>query len=399
MMDQLNICMLDGFSIQSGGVKIDDSKSRTKKIWLLLAYLIFHRSRAVSQDELHQLLWGNEESKDDPQNALRVMLHRARTQLDQLGPNMGRTLLLRQKDGYRWNPDIPIQLDAEQFEALCAEAASATEPAEQTDLYRKALALYRTDFLQKLSGEDWARMLAVHFHDLYLDAVHAQLLLLEQQSLAAETASLCRSALAVEPFSENLYFHLLRSLLALGRQQEAIAAYEEAREVFATNFGTLPAEEIRRLYYEAMQDVHDHTVPIEELYHSLQEEETRRGALLCDYDFFKTVFQSTVRLISRSGIAVHLAVLTASGKDGQPLPKRSLEYIMECLGEQVCLSLRRGDVVTRSSLYQYAVILQMATYENSCMVCDRIIKAYNRAYPHSPAQISYAVQEVSGEML
>ena len=71
-MDQLNICMLDGFSIQSGGVKIDDSKSRTKKIWLLLAYLIFHRSRAVPQDELHQLLWGNEESKDDPQNALRV---------------------------------------------------------------------------------------------------------------------------------------------------------------------------------------------------------------------------------------------------------------------------------------------------------------------------------------
>ena len=56
VMDQLNICMLDGFSIQSGGVKIDDSKSRTKKIWLLLAYLIFHRSRAVPQDELHQLL-------------------------------------------------------------------------------------------------------------------------------------------------------------------------------------------------------------------------------------------------------------------------------------------------------------------------------------------------------
>lgn len=394
-MNILNVNMLNGISIRLGDNAIDDSKSRTQKTWLLLAYLIYYRSRTVPQAELYQLLWGDEESKDDPQNALRVMLHRSRALLDRLSPGTGSRMILRRKEGYQWAPEYPVLLDAEEFEQLCTRAAKTDDPAEKQHLYMEAASLYGQEFLHKHSGEAWARTLGLRYHDMYMNAVRELLQLLDAVSDREAAVELCRRALLHEPFSENLHYSLMRSLLKLGRHQEVIEAYEQVRELYANNFGTLPAEEIRRLYYEAVQDINDHTIPIDELYEKLSDDHSP-GALICDYDFFKTVFNSATRMISRSGIAAHIAVLTICGKDGQDIPKRSLEYIMDCLAAQIKQNLRRGDVVTRCSIYQYAILLQLANYENSCMVCERVAKAYNRKYPHSPVEIKYSVRALEG---
>ena len=31
-------------------------------------------------------------------------------------------------------------------------------------------------------------------------------------------------------------------------------------------------------------------------------------------------------------------------------------------------------------------------YENSCAVCDRLLRAFNRQYPHTPVEIKFSVQ-------
>ena len=163
-------------------------------------------------------------------------------------------------------------------------------------------------------------------------------------------------------------------------------------------FVQLPAEEIRRLYYEAIREEQSHILPIDVLYDEIQKKDTKQnGALLCDFDFFVTVFHSQARLIARTGAVVHLAVLTAVSKDGTDLPQRSAEYIMDCLLTQTCTQLRRGDTVSRCSGYQFAILLPLANYENACMVCERIIKSYYRKYPHSPAEIRYAVKTIENE--
>ena len=55
-------------------------------------------------------------------------------------------------------------------------------------------------------------------------------------------------------------------------------------------------------------------------------------------------------------------------------------------------NLRQGDVITRCSVSQFILMLPQANYENSCMVCQRIIRAFFRQYPHSPADIHFSVQ-------
>ena len=65
---------------------------------------------------------------------------------------------------------------------------------------------------------------------------------------------------------------------------------------------------------------------------------------------------------------------------------------MENLQELIRFSLRRGDVAARCRVSPYILLLPQANYENSCKVCERIIKGFCRQYPHSPAQLHYSVQ-------
>lgn len=60
--------------------------------------------------------------------------------------------------------------------------------------------------------------------------------------------------------------------------------------------------------------------------------------------------------------------------------------------ELIRINLRKGDVVARCSASQYVIMLPRANYENSCMVADRLMNAFYRRYPHSPARLRCVVQ-------
>ena len=126
-MDHIHIQvrMLGEFSVGMGSQEITDSDNRSRKVWLLLAYMIYCRNRSVTPEELVSLLWGDEESSSNPLNALKTMLHRVRSMLSQLGSNAGHTLIVRRDGNYAWNTQVPLSLDVDDFESLCKAGAAA----------------------------------------------------------------------------------------------------------------------------------------------------------------------------------------------------------------------------------------------------------------------------------
>ena len=76
------IQMFGTFSLSAGDAQIDDNANRSLKVWLLLAYLIYHRNRVVTQEELVELLWGEDNDSANPLGALKTTLHRVRATLD-----------------------------------------------------------------------------------------------------------------------------------------------------------------------------------------------------------------------------------------------------------------------------------------------------------------------------
>lgn len=392
-MEHIEIQMLGSFSLRTRSRQISDDENRSRKIWLLLAYLIYNRSRVVSEEELMELLWGDAPRGANPLGTLKTTLHRVRSTLDRLWPEAGHELILRKDDGYSWNTKAPMTLDIEEFERLCSEDYEEHEEAPSNSL--EALRLYSGDFLNKLSAYPWPQALSTHYHNLYLETLIKTLPRLMEEGFWTKAAEFCQTASSLEPYHTEIHTCWMRSLLELGRQHDAAAVYQALSDRLLSQYGTLPPEELRSLAREASRSKSSYAVTIDAIAEDLREAVSPSGAQVCEYDFFVTLCRSLARSMSRSKEIAHIALISVTAEDGSPLSKRSLPYIMDNLEVCIRTNLRRGDAAARCSASQYILLLPHANYANSGMVCSRIIRSFNRQYPHSPAKFQQTIYPLS----
>lgn len=391
MHNELKVNMLGEFSISWHDKTINDSDNRMRKIWLLAAYFIYRRNSRITQDALFSLLWGNEEKNANPQGALKTMLYRTRTLLNNLKEDAGYDLILHKDGNYIWNNDIPLTLDVEVFEDSYKKGCVSASPEEKLSYFMSALDLYKGDFLSRLSMESWVIPIAAHFHKTYLHIASEALQILDSLGRHEEASTLCANALKIEPYDENLYIALMRSQIALGKGDDAVNTYETLSEMLYSNFGIMPSDEARDLYRSATRTSNKESVSLDTVRDQLRETGNDAGALFCDYDFFKMLYRSQARALSRSGDTIHIALISLNSPKGKQLSHRSFDKALGNLKEQIVINLRQGDIVSQCSTSQFIIMLPNANYENSCMVCGRILRAFFRKYPHSPADIHFNV--------
>lgn len=391
----LQVQMLGQFTLRYGDRTISDSDDRSRRVWSLLAYMLYNHGRSFAQEELIHLYWSNNEKSADPGNALKSIFHRIRTALDKLQPGLGRLLIRRKAGRYFWNNVMPLSLDIEDFEAHFHAAEAAGDDDVRLAEYQAALALYAGDPLPRMTDEIWTIPIVAYYHSLYTRAAAGAIELLEKQERTAEAVALCRRAIHIEPYQEDLYEHLMRGLLRTGDMKGAMSVYEEMSEQLFAHFGVMPSETLRTLYRQATRTVNDRTLTMDEVCSQLAEPAPHGGAMVCEYDFFKILYRAEARSIARNGHSANICLLSVSGKDGEMLARRSLDPAMNNLQVLVQNNLRRGDAIARCSISQYIILLPQANYENSRMVADRLVSAFYRRYPHSPARLRYTVQPLA----
>lgn len=391
----LQVQMLGQFTLRYGDRTISDSDDRSRRVWSLLAYMLYNHGRSFAQEELIHLYWSNNEKSADPGNALKSIFHRIRTALDKLQPGLGRLLIRRKAGRYFWNNVMPLSLDIEDFEAHFHAAEAAGDDDVRLAEYQAALALYAGDPLPRMTDEIWTIPIVAYYHSLYTRAAAGAIELLEKQERTVEAVALCRRAIHIEPYQEDLYEHLMRGLLRTGDMKGAMSVYEEMSELLFAHFGVMPSETLRTLYRQATRTVNDRTLTMDEVCSQLAEPAPHGGAMVCEYDFFKILYRAEARSIARNGHSANICLLSVSGKDGEMLARRSLDPAMNNLQVLVQNNLRRGDAIARCSISQYIILLPQANYENSRMVADRLVSAFYRRYPHSPARLRYTVQPLA----
>ena len=394
-MEHLHITLLGPISLQTQTSRISENDNRTKKIWQLLSYLICQRGHVVSQQKLIELLWGEEPNSNHPENALRITFHRLRSLLNQLWPSAGRELILHKDNGYTWNGACPLTLDCEVFETLLAQQQE--EDDRRLAALEEALALYQGDFLEKQSSETWVIPIAAHFHNQYIQAAMEAAKLLSQKGRHQDAVAICQKAILSEPYHEPLHQLLIQEFTALGNSKQASEVYHNLCTRLFDDFGIRPSEETQQVYRSAAHALSEKSLAMDEVLEHLQEHSPESGAMCCDYDYFKVLCFAQSRSFARSGQIAHILLLSVTSGNEIPLTRSTQGRIMKQLGEQIRTNLRRGDVYSQCSVSQYIVLLPQANYENSCMVCRRIIGAFHRRHPHVTAKINYMVQPLSPE--
>ena len=388
---KVSITLLGGFTMNVDEEILTDEVNRSQKIWNVLSYLIVHRDRYVPQSEFIEQFWPDENSSN-PVNALKTLLYRVRAMLE---PLFGADIdpILSQRGSYSWNRAIECSVDADEFERLCQKAAEARLSDEKRmDLYRRADALYRGDFLPKLSNELWTIPITARYHNLYLKSVKEFAALLEKHEAFEEMAAVCMRASLIDQLDEEIHILIVRALLRQGKDAAALAHYESATDLLYRNLGVRPSQELRALYTEIMAVEKGLETDLEVIQGDLREAAARPGAFVCEYGFFKEAYRLEARRAARSGQSVHVGLITVSLPDGGVPALNVLGATMDQLLQVMVGNLRRGDVVSKYSGAQFVVMLPAANFEDSTMVMERIVSAFYRQHRRNFLKLSYRLR-------
>ncbi|MEU6174919.1 BTAD domain-containing putative transcriptional regulator [Streptantibioticus parmotrematis] len=203
----------------------------------LLAMLLLDAGRVVATQRLIDGIYGDEPPAGVG-NALQSQVSRLRAALGEAIEN--------RPGGYRLAVDRD-EVDVHRFERLAGqgrEALAAGEAARAAALLREALGLWRGDALADVGEAPFAAAQVVRLEELRLgameDRVAADLVLGGHRDLVAEL----RELVAAHPLRERLTAQLMRALAADGRQADALAVYETARETLAESLGVDPGDEL-----------------------------------------------------------------------------------------------------------------------------------------------------------
>jgi predicted ATPase/DNA-binding SARP family transcriptional activator len=227
------------------------------RVRMLLILLALDVGRVVPAYSLIERLWEDEPPANSG-NALQSLVSRLRTALRQGGP--GDQVIESHPAGYRLAL-APDRIDAVAFEAQArdgGQALAAGDPMTARRILREALAAWRGPALADVSAARFASGPTARLEELRtgaaLDLVEAGLALGESDSLVGEL----RAVIAADPVAERPRGLLMRALYAAGRQTEALAEYNQARELFATELGVDPSPQLEQIYLGVLrQDLPD----------------------------------------------------------------------------------------------------------------------------------------------
>lgn len=390
----LHIGMLGSFTIEKNGHIISDLNNHSRKMWVLLAYLFYFHEKKIPQNELISTIWENEEDTANPTNVFKVLLHRTRHMLDELEPDFGKQLILCTRKEYYLNPSLSLHLDVTEFEEKIQAAKSAGNLQERLHLYQEAFSLYHGNFLEKFSTESWIVPLSTYYYNLYLEAVQELIKLYDETNQYEALIQICRKVCVKEKYQEVFYDYLMKNLIRTEQYEEAVHVYQTYRKTLGTEFGVQPSVRLQALFRQARQGLHADLIDIHDIPKLMHEDTDQKGALFCEMDIFKQIYQFTARGIERNGNVIHIVLIHITDIHDHVLTKRSLATIVKNLREFLCSKLRSGDIISMCSPSQFILLLPNANFENTEKVMKRLETSFYRQYPHTPAKLTHHIQAV-----
>lgn len=377
--------MFGEFSVTYGENTINEHSKRSKKLWLLLQYLTVNHSRMVSQSELIDILSGEDEGVN-PTSALKTKVHRLRDILSELKCEV--PVIVCVNGAYSINPEIPLEIDTEEFESSFKAASAAADHEERLRLILEAVNIYNGDFLSKSAYESWVVPLNTYYRSIYSKAVRMAVELFTEVGKLHEIIAMCSKAAIVNPYDEYIHYSHIKALAELGEQDSAMKQYEIVTNLMMTKFGIPPSKELVELYDTAIKSQTNAKADIDAVMDDLMEQRMVSGAFYCDYQIFKHLYQLEYRDAMRTGINLNICLLSVCSGDGLPA-QNPLNKAMERLQGCISRSLRGSDIFARYSVSQYVIMLANTNEQTGALIMKRIEKAFKRENTNKDIELKY----------
>lgn len=153
---------------------------------------------------------------------------------------------------YQIAPNIQLSYDAIRFHEMTQQSQVATA-REAVELLRRAVALYRGDYISSLSAS-WIVARREELQQAYVDALVnlARLLLADNQ--IDEALGLYLRAAPLAPYREDIVAEIMRIAVKLGMRRTGILAFRRLETELDQKLGMTPSQKLIDLFNDLQND-------------------------------------------------------------------------------------------------------------------------------------------------
>ncbi len=392
-MKKIKMQLFGSFLLANETAVLGEEKIYSNRLTRLLAYLLIYRNCELTHGQLIEVFV--EEDSKNPENALRNLMYRVRSELKVLGDE---TFICTLPGMYRWNPEIEVETDYEQFEKLSAKLRGTEDEEEREKLCRDIISCYKGNVSAKVADESWILPKVTRYRSVYMDAVKMLCLLLEKKEKWDEIEMICNQALHVDSLDEDVYCLLIKSLHGQKKYDLALSQYETAGRLFYEEMGIRNLEKLKEVFQSMIVENGKYITNIRKILEEVREQDTPYGVFFCDYHVFRQIYRMEMRRADRLGIAEFIILLTLrNGGRIRTAADTDSELLegMDKLEQSIRTSLRIGDVASKYSPTQVIVLLPTCTYESGIKVAKRIQKNFKENIRKQKLELTYELAELS----
>ncbi len=250
----LQVYTLGSFEVLSYGEAIPKSSWRNPKVLELFRYLLTYRRKKIEKDIILDEFWPEMDINQAANNFSSLLYYLRKNLKPPHGDKDNKEIssIIRYEKSFCWlnTSGNKIWLDADVFmqKLLFAgnlHAHGITDNA--LTAYREALSMYRGHFLEEYLYDDWITGEREYLKEKWLRATKHYVSLLQGAGKTEEGLSVLKNAIAIEPYSEDLYKNLLKSLLKAGNKAAVKEYYSRYCKMVEEEYAAEPEEELRRL--------------------------------------------------------------------------------------------------------------------------------------------------------
>ncbi len=360
----LEVYCLGRFQLRYQSQYLNTSASRANKTWLILKFLLTRNQRMVATDVLVDTFWP-ESSPEMGRQALYTCIHRLRAALTSSGLD---DLIVTDGGFYGLNPDKIVVLDAEMFEETVKDALALPKDEGERRL-KKALGLYKGDFLPEHIYDDWAKPAQIHYRSLYRQAIVAYADLLVHDDRLIEARTLLEEAVTLEPFEEEFHVRLLNVLWDSGSYTDAAKHYHRTHSLLYHEYGIHPSPKLQNVFnkLKEQQPPGPSEMNLEMLQETISQLNQSHGAFFCTPDEYMVICRLEQRKLSRSSEPAEMASILVTSKE----PKAS-----QALLDVFRKTLRQGDVVSQWNESLFLLLFPGTTSETAQKIMRRVHKRF-----------------------
>ena len=390
-MQTISVQFFRNFSIIYDNREILQHLIKSPKSVSVLKYLILNRDKPVPMSDLIDLFWDSE-SGLNPENALKTLVSRIRKAFAQESEDL-RNCIVTEKGAYQWGPSVPCEVDVFIFEEKCARLLADGQDGESKEsCFVKAVGLYKGNIDAPFSTDEWIRGRSLYYQELYLKTTYRFVDYLKSKNRYDTIINICRTALNIDAFDEHLNLELMHALRETNQNNAALVHYRHSTDMYYKYLGLEPSDRMLDFYKQLIKKDLDAKDNLNVIRAKLVQEKPDGTAFVCDYSIFKDIYQLQLRNADRWNVQMFLALVAVENIDhNAEFNPFILDRIMRDLMEMLVKCLRKGDVVSRYSSSQYAMLLQMGSQQDGDLVIERIRRMFYEISLDSYANLVFQI--------